>query len=79
MSTTDLYFVPFETPSADKITIVVEASSPEEATRIAEGKAIDIGALDESEIGDDDSECYFLAPIRIEPVQGHPGIRMAES
>jgi len=74
--TTDLYFVPFITHSADKIIIVVEAHSAQEATALAQLEALDIGALDEDEVGDPDAECYFLEPEKISPAQGISGVRL---
>lgn len=72
--TTELYLLELETPSADKVTLIVEASSPEEAKTMAEAEAIDIGALDEEELEEEDPECYFTQPILIPRLSGKPNI-----
>ena len=72
---TKLYYMEFVTPGADSENCIVEAHSPEEATKLAQENAIRIGMMDEDEINDPDAEVYYLDPEEIEEKTGSPGIR----
>ncbi len=72
-----LWFCHLATQSADKLYMIIEAESPEEATRLAEDEAIRRGDMSEFERDDPDAECYVYPPDEISPMTGSPGVRLS--
>ena len=59
---TRIYLLELATQSDDKMKLIVEATSPEQATQMANSTAIQVGYMDEFDMADQDPEVFFYTP-----------------
>lgn len=75
---TQLYLLELATQADDKMKLIIEATSPEQATQMANTTAIQVGYMDEFDMADQDPEVFFYTPQCIGDPTGEADVFMLD-